>query len=154
MGVIEVAGQLDHGNVQHLASGKRPKFKIDTENEKMSYYCALCDVSCDCQNDFEKHLAWVKHKEKINVEKEKHTYKSWGNLDGTEMKKVIYCCDLCKVSCGYQNGYLKHLAGRKHKEKVNKEEEKQAYKSCANTEKERITYPCFLCQALCLGQTD
>lgn len=32
--VIEVTDQLDHGNVQHLASGKRPKFKNDTENEK------------------------------------------------------------------------------------------------------------------------
>ena len=134
--VIEVAGQLDHGNVQHLASGKRPKFKIDTENEKMSYYCALCDVSCDCQNDFEKHLAWVKHKEKINVEKEKHTYKSWGNLDGTEMKKVIYCCALCQVSCSCLNDLEKHLAGTKH-----------MYR--ANPEKEKDIYYCDLCQVSC-----
>ena len=27
--VIEATDQLDQGNVQHLASGKRPKFKID-----------------------------------------------------------------------------------------------------------------------------
>ena len=134
--VIEVAGQLDHGNVQHLASGKRPKFKIDTDNEKMSYYCALCDVSCDCQNDFEKHLAWVKHKEKINVEKEKHTYKSWGNLDGTEMKKVIYCCALCQVSCSCQNDLEKHLAGIKHKNK-------------ANPEKGKLDYYCDLCKVSC-----
>ena len=49
----------------------------------MSYYCALCEVSFTCQNDFEKHLVWVEHIEKINVEKEKHTFKSWGNLDNT-----------------------------------------------------------------------
>ena len=100
--LIEVTDRLDHENVQHLESGKRPKFKIDKENEKMSYYCALCEVSCGCQNDFEKHLAWVKHIEKINEEKEKHTYLSWRNLDDTEMEKVIYCCALCQVSCGCQ----------------------------------------------------
>jgi hypothetical protein len=100
--VIEITNQNDHVNVQHLASGKRPKFKIDTKNEKMSYYCALCEVSCTCQNDFEKHLVWIEHKEKINVEKEKHTFKSWGNLDDTEMEKVIYCCALCQVSCSCQ----------------------------------------------------
>ena len=119
--VIEITNQFDHGNVQHLASGKRPKFKIDTDNEKMSYYCALCDVSCDCQNDFEKHLVWVEHIEKINVEKEKHTYKSWRNLDNTEMEKVIYCCALCQVSCNSQIDLEKHLAAVKHTYKSNRE---------------------------------
>ena len=119
--LIEVTDRLDHENVQHLESGKRPKFKIDKENEKMSYYCALCEVSCGCQNDFEKHLAWVKHIEKINEEKEKHTYKSWGNLDNTEMEKVIYHCALCQVSCNSQKDIEKHLAGMKHADKANRE---------------------------------
>ena len=118
--MIEVTDQLDHGDVQHLASGKRPKFKIDTDNEKMSYYCALCEVSFGCQNDFEKHLVWVEHIEKINVEKEKHTYKSWRNLDNTEMEKVIYCCALCQVSCNSQIDLEKHLAGMKHTYKSNR----------------------------------
>ena len=118
--MIEVTDQLDHGDVQHLVSGKRPKFKIDSENEKMSYYCALCEVSCGCQNDFEKHLLWVEHIEKINVEKEKHTYTSWRNLDNTEIEKVIYCCALCQVSCNSQIDLEKHLAGMKHTYKSNR----------------------------------
>lgn len=104
--------------------------------KKMSYYCALCEVSCGCQNDFEKHLVWVEHIEKINAEKEKHTYKSWGNLDDKEMEKVIYCCALCQVSCGCQNDLEKHLAGIKHKYK-------------ANPDKEKYNYYCSLCQVSC-----
>jgi hypothetical protein len=134
--VIEITNQFDHGNVQHLASGKRPKFKSNTDNEKMSYYCALCEVSCVSQNDFKKHLEWLEHKEKINEEKEKHTFKSWGNLDDTEMERVIYCCALCQVSCSCQNDLEKHLAGIKHKNK-------------ANPDKEKDNYNCDLCQVSC-----
>lgn len=56
-----------------------------------------------CQTDFAEHLTGEEHIEKVNKEKEKHTYKSWGNLDDTEVEKVIYCCALCQVSCISQN---------------------------------------------------
>ena len=136
--VIEENEQLDHGNVQLIASGKKHKFKIDTAvKEKLPYYCALCEVFCGCQNGFEKHLAKMTHIEKVNTEKEKHTYESWGNLDNTEEEKVIYFCALCQVSYGSQNVLEKHLVGINH-----------TYK--ADPEKEKEDYYCALCQVSCV----
>ena len=97
--------------------------------------------SCGCQKALEKHLAGLKHNEKVNPEK----------------VQITYDCAICQFSCGYQNGYVKHLAGKKHKEKVNKEKEKHIYESWSNLdnpEMEKVIYCCALCQVSCDSQND
>ena len=95
--------------------------KVNPEKVQITYDCAICQFSCGYQNGYFKHLAGKKHKENVIKEEEKHTYESWGNLGNTEMEKVIYCCDLCQVSCNSQNDIEKHLAGMKHTYKANRE---------------------------------
>ena len=88
------------------------------------------------QTDHELHLTGEKHIEKVNEEKEKHTYKSWAN---TERDKITYNCNLCQLSCTRQTDLLEHLAGKKHNYKAKKEKEKN-------------TYDCALCQLSCDSQ--
>ena len=44
---------------------------IITDPAEMPYYCVLCQVSCSCQKNHEKHLAGMKHKYKANKETKK-----------------------------------------------------------------------------------
>ena len=47
---------------------------IITDPAEMPYYCVLCQVSCSCQKNHEKHLAGMKHA--YNANREKYTWKA------------------------------------------------------------------------------
>ena len=114
-------GQTDHElhltGETHIEKVNEQKEKhtykswANTERDKITYNCNLCQLSCTRQTDLLEHLAGKKHNYKAKKEKEKNTYD----------------CALCQLSCDSQISLDKHLAGSKHKEKANREEEKKTY---------------------------
>ena len=84
--------------------------KIPKNPRKFS--CIICDYYTDSKKDFEKHLATLKHKNRINND-EKVTNNNTRNIKIPENPK--YCCE-----CGKEYKYRQGLF--QHKKKCNYEE--------------------------------
>ena len=79
---------------------------IKNRNQKsQEYFCEICDYKCYHNNDFNKHLMTLKHKNKENT-----TIKS-------SSKSQEYFCELCNYRCSNRYDYNKHIMTLKHKNK-------------------------------------
>ena len=73
--------------------------------KSQEYFCELCDYKCYHNNDFNKHLMTLKHKNKENI-----TIKS-------PSKSQEYFCEKCDYKCSNKKDYNKHLLTLKHQNK-------------------------------------
>ncbi|CAL4174376.1 unnamed protein product, partial [Meganyctiphanes norvegica] len=94
-------------------------------------YCDVCKVECTAQENFDKHMAGKKHEKELkklkakgeNVEekedKKPKEPKEYNKEDYDDYyEESEYWCDVCEVECTGEDSYNAHMAGVKHRKKL------------------------------------
>lgn len=130
-----VSGQVAQGTLDVPASSKGPKTKkrklIDSGMKADSArVCTVCNVVCNSQEVFDKHLSGKKHAAQAALTSQNPYVAAIGpQYDGSLKKKPkknkvvqFAWCEVCKISCNSNEIYAKHLSGKKHLKNVEKVE--------------------------------
>ncbi|KAK1435846.1 hypothetical protein QVD17_01617 [Tagetes erecta] len=115
------------GNKHTISSANAPPLATETllehleNNKPHSIYCHLCNVVCNNQEIFQKHVLGKKHSAKAIIQLASAngfivpTSKS---SSGSRKKPNAFQCGLCKITCTSNELLSMHIAGKKHFNKL------------------------------------
>jgi len=78
---------------------------INRNQKSQEYSCEICNYKCYHNNDYNKHLMTLKHKNKENT------------ILKSPKKSQEYSCEICHYKCSNRYDYNKHLMTLKHRNK-------------------------------------
>ncbi|ONI08797.1 hypothetical protein PRUPE_5G201200 [Prunus persica] len=127
-----VGGQVIFGG-----SGVAAGVELETKRRKVvnggaaddsMVVCTICNVVCNSQEVYIKHLAGKRHKAQASLVApnvgsyfaalQSEVTGIW-NKDPNKIKLVQSAwCEVCKVSCNSNDTYIKHLVGKKHQKNL------------------------------------
>ena len=91
-------------SIEPLPKPKPRPIEIPKEKkEKRTWYCNVCETTCQTEKELKKHQETNKHKRSLN------------NKRKTPKNAKTFLCDACDFKCSKQSDYMRHLMTLKHK---------------------------------------
>ncbi|XP_028753716.1 uncharacterized protein LOC114713271 [Neltuma alba] len=122
--INRVQGQDLFGVVSKELESKKQKLVSGGAAVDSVRVCTICNVACNSQDVYNKHLSGKKHAAQISLMSDNGigshlaAFKHLGIGPWKKGPKKISTqpawCELCKISCNSRDVYMTHLAGRKH----------------------------------------
>lgn len=130
-----VSGQVAQGApdvpaaIKGLNTKKRKLTDSGTKADS-ARVCTVCNVVCNSQEVFDKHLSGKKHAaQAVLTSQNPYAAAIRSQYDGSSKKKPkknkvvqFAWCEVCKISCNSNEIYAKHLSGKKHLKNIEKAE--------------------------------
>ncbi|KAI9117674.1 hypothetical protein K1719_011840 [Acacia pycnantha] len=123
--ISRIGGQDLFGVVNKELESKKQKLVKGGAAVDSVRVCTICNVACNGQDVYNKHLSGKKHAAQINLISDNgigpyiaafkaHGIGPWKKgPKKTKFTQPVWC-EICKISCTGRDAYLTHLAGKKH----------------------------------------
>jgi hypothetical protein len=100
-------------------NGASHKKQLRNSNQQNSQFrCKLCDVSCPNEFSLQQHLQGEKHMKRLAASGQGGIAPVTTNENIVETTAHQFHCAICNINCMNEFSLLQHLAGEKHKKKV------------------------------------